>query len=81
VIVRPNTERRWRVERNPDGAYVVSGGEIERMVQMTDLDNDEAVRRLHRRLDGHGVLKALRRAGASQGDMVSIAGMEFDYVE
>jgi GTP-binding protein len=59
--------------------FVVEGKGLERMVVMTDLDNDEAVRWLQKRLERMGVEDALRHAGASQGDLIVIRGMEFEF--
>ena len=64
-----------------DGAYRVSEPGIERAVQMTDLDNSDAVTRLHRRLQRAGVDDALSAAGCVDGDTVRIAGEEFTYVD
>ena len=64
-----------------DGAYRVSEPSIERAVQMTDLDNSDAVTRLHRRLQRAGVDDALSAAGCVDGDTVRIAGEEFTYVD
>ena len=64
-----------------DGAYRVSEPSIERAVQMTDLDNDDAVSRLQRRLQRAGVDDALAAAGCADGDTVRIAGAEFVFVD
>jgi GTP-binding protein len=47
------------------------------MVATTDLENDEAVVRLQRRLRRAGVDAALRAAGAAEGDTVRIGDAEF----
>jgi GTP-binding protein len=46
---------------------------------MTDLNNEFALRRLHRRLERIGVNKELKRLGALDGDTVRIGVAEFDY--
>ena len=61
-------------------AYRVSDPGIERAVQMTDLENDEAVSRLQQRLRRAGVDDALAAAGCAEGDTVRIGGVEFVYV-
>jgi GTP-binding protein len=61
----------FEVERTEDG-FVVSGRRIERLVAMTDLENEEAVRYLHRRLERLGVIERLRELGAEEGDDVVI---------
>jgi len=62
-----------------EGGYRVLGAQVERAVAMTDLDSEEAVVRLQRRLRQAGVDQALRSAGAGEGDTVRIAEAEFDW--
>jgi GTP-binding protein len=64
-----------------ENRYAVSGDEVERAVVMTDLDNEEALRYLHRRLERMGVMKELRALGAKDGDRVKIGEIELDYVD
>ena len=67
------------VERE-QGAWRVHGTRPQRAVAMTNLDNDEGVRRLQRQLISMGVEKALQRAGAKEGDEVRIGDAAFDFV-
>ena len=60
-------------------AFRVSGRDIERMVDITDLDNEEAVARLQRRMRALGVDAALAGAGCAEGDTVRIGDAEFTY--
>lgn len=57
--------------------FIISGKQIERFVAMTDLENEEAVKRFQRlfRLWGHE--DALKAAGAKNGDTVKIGEFEF----
>ncbi len=71
--------RAWRVEQVSDNEFEVKGKPVERLVSMTDMENDYAVRRMHRRLERMGVLKELKKAGAKEGDTVKIASLEFEY--
>jgi GTP-binding protein len=48
---------------------------------MTNMDNEDGVRRLQRRMEGLGVFRKLALAGAKEGDTVRIRGVEFDYVD
>jgi len=70
-----------RVEQADDGSYEVAGDAVERVAIMTDLDNEEAVRDLHRRLERMGVIRRLRKLGARDGDRVRIGSVELEYVE
>ncbi|MGH2694209.1 MAG: GTPase ObgE [Actinomycetota bacterium] len=67
------------VERE-DRAWRVRGKRAERAVAVTDLDNEEAVARLQRRLIAMGVERALEKAGAKVGDEVRIGEAGFDFI-
>jgi GTPase len=62
-----------------DGGFRVAGELVERMVGRIDLDNDEAVARLQRKLMAAGVDAALAAAGCREGDTVRIGEAEFTY--
>ena len=77
-VFRPATARSFRVERTEDRHYRVSGPGVERLLARYDLDNDEALAHLERRLRGIGVIRALEGQGFEPGDAVEIGGVEFD---
>jgi GTP-binding protein len=77
-VFRPAAERAFRVSRAEEGRYRVDGPGIERLVARYDLDNEEALAHLERRLRGIGVLRALEAEGFEAGDEVEIAGVAFD---
>lgn len=70
----------WDVVETEDGFKVV-GKRIERMVAMTNLGNEEAVRYLHRRLQRLGVIEKLREMGAAEGDTVQISELQFSFAD
>lgn len=81
VEVHPLPERRsleFTVHREDD-VFVVSGQKVELQVAMTDLEEDDAVKFLQRRLEGWGVQEGLLKAGAQPGDLVRIGRAEFDF--
>jgi GTP-binding protein len=80
VLIRAPEKETWEVRREDDGTWVVEGAPIEKLVAMTDLDRDEAVRKLHRQLKRRGVLDKLAELGAVDGDTVVIGEAAFDYV-
>ncbi|MEP6755018.1 MAG: GTPase ObgE [Chthonomonadales bacterium] len=72
--------RRWTVNKNEeDGAWEVVGKGLQRMVSMTDLDNEFALSRLQRTLEKIGVNKKLIEMGVEDGDTVRIGAIEFNY--
>ncbi len=68
------------VHRAPDGVFEVSGRAAERAVQMTELENEAALKYLQRRLRQTGVTAALEKAGVKPGEMVRIAGVELEWM-
>jgi GTP-binding protein len=62
-----------------DSAWRVHASKAERAVAMTDLGNDEAVRRLQRQLISMGVERVLQESGARLGDEVRIGGAAFEF--
>jgi GTP-binding protein len=77
---RPRRLGDVRVVREDDG-WRVEGEALEREVAMTDLNSDDAVARLQRRLKTAGVDAALAAAGCTEGDTVRIGRAEFTYAE
>jgi GTPase len=77
-VFRPAADRGFRVQRLEDGSYRVSGRGVERLVARYDLDNEEAMAHLERRLRGIGVIAELESKGFQAGDDVEIAGISFE---
>jgi GTP-binding protein len=68
-----------RVVRSESGGWEVLGRHPLRMVIMTAMNNEEAVAHLQYRLRKAGVEEALVRAGAVEGDEVTIGPVTFDF--
>jgi GTP-binding protein len=81
VTVRPRAvdDSGFTVERDAEG-FVVHGTKPERWVRQTDFTNDEAVGYLADRLNRLGVEEELAKAGAQEGDAVTIGDVTFDFV-
>jgi GTPase len=77
-VFRPAGERSYEVQRTGEGSYRVVGKGIERLVARYDLDNEDALAHLERRLRGIGVIDELESKGFEPGDEVEIAGVAFD---
>lgn len=71
-------EPTWNAEKSEDG-YVLSGERITRLFAMTNLDNDEALVYLRRRLERMGVIQRLQELGIEDGDTVIVGDIEFEY--
>ena len=79
VILRPmNPEERFTIQREP-GGYRVLGRRIERIVAMTDFDNEEGAASLQRVLKKSGISEALEKAGVHAGDTVRFGKVELEW--
>ena len=69
----------YTVTRADDGAYVVEGPRIEKMLGYTNLDSEKGFDFFQKFLKNTGILEDLEKAGISEGDTVRMYGLEFDY--
>jgi GTP-binding protein len=77
-VFRPAARRSYRVHQTGERSYTVTGEGIDRLVARYDLENEDAMAHLERRLRGIGVIRALEAEGFESGDEVQIAGIAFD---
>lgn len=77
-VFRPRAPRAYTVQRTGDGSFSVTGAGVDRLVARYDLDNEEALAHLERRLRGIGLLTALEAEGFKAGDEVEISGVLFE---
>lgn len=71
-------EAPFQIFKEP-GGFRVEGKRVLSAVQMTNLDNEEAVQHLLRVLAHLGLLRALRRLGVKDGDTIWIGDYEFTF--
>jgi GTP-binding protein len=76
-VFRPGGDG-YEVSRLDDHSFEVTGSRVERLVARYDLDNEEALAYLERRLRGIGLIDALEAHGFTPGDEVVIAGVAFE---
>ena len=69
------------IKRNDAGDFVISGKSLEKLVAMTNFNNDEAVRRFQYIWRLKNLDEKLRERGIKEGMMVHIGEMEFEYRE
>jgi GTP-binding protein len=72
-------DRQYSVTNLGGGVFAVHGRGVERMVIMTEWENEEALAFLQKRLVKAGVEAALVEAGAVDGDEIRIAGRSFEF--
>ncbi len=80
VVHRPMPEG-ITISRDTDGTLTVSGRDVLRAVALTGLDDVDTAMYVSHKLDRLGVDKALKKAGARDGDLVRIGDVEFTYYD
>lgn len=65
--------------RRHNESWIVTSRRAERSVTITNMENEESVERLQKKLISMGVERALERAGAKPGDDVIIGGISFTF--
>lgn len=82
-VLRPQgvDATRFEIRRKGPRTWQVNGPSIERMAVMTDMENEEAVRRLERELDRLGITRQLEEAGIEDGHLLRIGQVEIDWGE
>ena len=69
----------YTVSRADDGAYVVEGPRIEKMLGYTNLDSEKGFEFFQKFLKNTGILDDLEKEGIQYGDTVRMYGLQFDY--
>lgn len=80
----------YKYEEEPDkfiirnlgnGKWELDGEELIRVFKMTNFNTEDGVHRFANKLRKMSVDEELRKAGCQEGDLVSICGFEFEFVE
>ena len=77
-VFRPAARSAFDVERIGDGEFRVTGDAIDRLIARHDMENDEALAHVERRLRRMGVIAALEARGFEPGDDVELGGIVFE---
>ncbi len=82
VVIRPPVgEEVFTIKRESNGAWRVSGKEIERLAVMTYFEFDDSLMRFQTALKRSGITAALTKAGVRVGDTVHIGDQELEWGE
>ncbi|MBP3924819.1 GTPase ObgE [bacterium] len=74
-----NDDSAFEVVKAAKDTFIISGGKINRLAQVTDERNAEQVIRFQNILTGMGVFDELKKLGIKDGDTVIVAHLEFAY--
>jgi GTPase len=81
-VYRPQEDaRQFEIKRQGEHEWRLSGPALERAAAMTYWEHDGSVRRFQKLMEKLGVDKALRNAGAQEGDTVAIGEFELEWQE
>ena len=79
VLYKFQKEEPYTITRDYDGVWVVKGEEVEKLLQMTRFNTDEAIRRFANKLRKMGIDDKLVELGVQEGDKVRILDYEFEF--
>ena len=71
----------FTVEKIDEHVFVVKGESLERLVQRINIEHQDGIMLLARKLNNLGVDEALRQAGAENGDDVAIGDFKFECIQ
>ncbi|MEA4938522.1 MAG: GTPase ObgE [Christensenella sp.] len=71
----------FHITRGDDGVFEVTGGDVEKLLDTTDPDDEISMRRFQQMLVKNGIIAALREMGAKDGDGIRLGEWEFDFLE
>ena len=81
LVEAPSYTPGFHIARGDDGVFEVTGGDVERLLDSTDPDDDLSMRRFQQMLVKNGIISALREMGAKDGDSIRLGEWEFDFVD
>lgn len=74
-----NDDGYWSVQKVNKNTYVVTGGRIIRISQVTDQRNTEQIIRFQNIMTSMGIIDELKRLGIQNGDTVVVGKLELEY--
>ena len=78
----PAAQYEWGFEINiEDDVFVVTGGTVDYILDTTNAEDEESMRRFQRMLESEGIINALREKGANEESVVRMGEWEFDFIE
>ncbi len=75
-----NDDSSYNIYKAGKHLFIVEGGKIFRLANVTDTRNTEQLYRFQNILKSMGVIDALKEAGIQEGDSVKIGHLEFEYL-
>lgn len=79
VLYKFKKEEPYTITRDIDGTWLIKGKEIEKLLQMTKFNTDEAIARFANKLRKMGIDDKLVELGVKEGEKVRILDYEFEF--
>ncbi len=79
VLYKFQKEEPYTISRDYDGVWIIKGKEIEKLLQMTRFNTEEAISRFANKLRKMGIDDKLKELGIQEGDTVRILDYEFEF--
>ncbi|MBR1425570.1 GTPase ObgE [bacterium] len=74
-----NDDNYWEVYKADKNTYIVNGGKIIRISQVTNSKNTEQIIRLQNTMKAMGIIDELKKIGIQNGDTVVVGKLELEY--
>ena len=81
IIIEDRYAGGFEITRADDGAFEVTGGTVDYILDTTDPQNEKSMRRFQQLLIKEGIIEALRNEGAGEGSTIRLGEWEFDFVD
>lgn len=81
LSIEPTYAEGFTIRRSDDGAYVVEGGDVDKLLDSTDPYDEESMRRFQQMLIKLGIISALREMGAAEGATIRLGAWDFDFID
>ena len=75
------TYREVYTSRADDGAYVLSGQQLQKIFDSTNFNDMGSLRYLYKYIEGKGAIEQLKELGLEEGDMIRIENYDMEYWE
>jgi GTP-binding protein len=79
VLYKFKKEDAYTIDKEYDGVWVIRGKEVEKLLEMTRFNTEEAIARFANKLRKMGIDEKLVELGAQEGDRVRILDYEFEF--
>ena len=79
VLYKFKKEDAYTITKDYDGVWVIKGKEVEKLLEMTRFNTEEAIARFANKLRKMGIDEKLVELGAQEGDRVRILDYEFEF--